>query len=84
MAQSSAITTLFLDIGNVLLTDSWSPSLQQQATEKFDFDFAEVSERSRLIFEAYEEGRVSLDEYLDWGVFYQARPFTREALRRAT
>ena len=79
--HSSAITTLFLDVGNVLLTDSWGPSMRRRAMETFGFDLTEVAERSRLAFEVYEEGKISLDEFLDWVVFYQPRPFSREALK---
>jgi hypothetical protein len=85
MAQSSAITPLFLDVGNILLADSWSPSLRQKAAEKFGFDFAEVSERSRLTFEAYEEGHLSLDEYVTeslgmLGIHHTGYESTRAAL----
>ena len=81
MTRSSAITTLFIDIGNVLLTDSWGPAMRQRALEQFGFDLTEVAQRSQLTFEGYEEGNISLDEYLDWVVFYQPRSFSREALK---
>ena len=80
MTQAPAITTVFLDVGNVLLTDSWGPTMRQKALEHFSFDFAEVADRSRLTFEGYEEGDISLEEYLDWVVFYQERPFSRKAI----
>ncbi len=80
MANIQPITTLFVDLGNVLLTDSWGPAMRQKALEQFDFDFAEVAKRSQLTFEGYEEGKVSLDEYLDWVVFHQQRSFSREAI----
>ncbi|MBI3799644.1 MAG: HAD family phosphatase [Deltaproteobacteria bacterium] len=80
MAQTPAITTVFLDVGSVLLTDSWGPSMRQKALAHFSFDFAEVADRSRLTFEGYEEGNISLEEYLDWVVFYQERPFSRKAI----
>ena len=81
MTRSSAITTLFIDVGNVLLTDSWGPAMRQRAVEQFGFDLTEVAQRSQLTFEGYEEGNISLDEYLDWVVFYQPRSFSREALK---
>ena len=80
MTQTQAITTLFVDAGNVLLTDSWGPAMRQKALERFSFDFAEVADRSRLTFEGYEEGDISLEEYLDWVVFYQERSFSRKAI----
>ena len=54
--------------------------MRQKALEHFSFDFAEVADRSRLTFEGYEEGNISLEEYLDWVVFYQERPFSRKAI----
>jgi putative hydrolase of the HAD superfamily len=80
MAPSQAITTLFVDVGNVLLTDSWGPAMRQKALEVFQFDVAEVAKRSQLTFEGYEEGNISLDEYLTWVVFHEERAFTREAV----
>src|SRR5262245_29044137 len=81
MAQLPSITTLFVDVGNVLFTDSWGPAMRQRAVEQLGFDFAEVAQRSQLTFEGYEEGNISLDEYLDWVVFYQPRSFSREEVK---
>jgi putative hydrolase of the HAD superfamily len=81
MARSPVITTLFVDVGKVLLTDSWGPTMRQRAVEQFGFDFAEVAQRSQLTFEGYEEGNISLDEYLDWVVFYQPRSFSRQEVK---
>ncbi|MEW6299151.1 MAG: HAD family phosphatase [Thermodesulfobacteriota bacterium] len=80
METAHAITTIFVDVGNVLLTDSWGPAMRQKAVEKFGFDFADVAKRSQLTFEGYEEGQVTLDEYLSWVVFHEERSFSREAL----
>jgi putative hydrolase of the HAD superfamily len=80
MANTGIITTLFIDLGNVLLTDSWNPAMRQKAVEQFGFDFAEVAKRSQLTFEGYEEGNISLEEYLDWVVFHEQRSFSREAI----
>jgi putative hydrolase of the HAD superfamily len=81
MTQSAPIITLFVDIGNVLLTDSWGPAMRQKALERFGFDMAEVADRSRLTFEGYEEGKISLEDYLHWVVFYQERAFSRYGLK---
>jgi putative hydrolase of the HAD superfamily len=80
MSTPPRISTLFIDIGNVLLTDSWGPAMRQKAVEVFGFDFAEVAKRSQLTFEGYEEGQVTLDEYLNWVIFHEERSFSREAL----
>ena len=80
MTSAPPITTLFVDVGNVLLTDSWGPAMRQKAVDTFGFDFADVAKRSQLTFEGYEEGKVTLDEFLTWVVFHEERPFSRAAL----
>lgn len=63
------ITTLFLDIGGVLLTNGWDHNIRARAAEKFSLDYAEMNERHHLTFDTYEEGKLSLDEYLKRVVF---------------
>jgi len=78
MTPSSSITTLFLDIGGVLLTNGWDRGMRILASEKFGLDYKEMDERHHLTFDTYEEGKLSLDEYLDRVVFYQERSFSRD------
>jgi putative hydrolase of the HAD superfamily len=72
------ITTLFLDIGGVLLTNGWDRRARQAAVEKFELDFEEIDERHHMTFDTYEEGKLSLDEYLSRVIFFRDRKFTRE------
>ena len=74
----AAITTLFLDIGGVLLTNGWDRKTRRLAAETFALDFEEMDERHHLTFDTYEEGTVTLGQYLDRVVFYCERSFTRE------
>ena len=69
MTPTSPITTLFLDIGGVLLTNGWDRGVRTQAAKKFGLDYAEMDERHHLTFDTYEEGKLSLDEYLNRVVF---------------
>jgi putative hydrolase of the HAD superfamily len=78
MIPSSAVTTLFLDIGGVLFTNGWDRGIRVLASEKFGLDYQEMDERHHLTFDTYEEGKLSLDEYLNRVVFYQKRSFSRE------
>jgi putative hydrolase of the HAD superfamily len=78
---TSPITTLFLDIGGVLLTNGWDHTMRQQAAEKFGLDYEEMNERHHLTFDTYEAGKLSLDEYLDRVVFYRERHFTHEVFK---
>jgi putative hydrolase of the HAD superfamily len=75
------ITALFLDIGGVLLTNGWDHLARQRAAQQFDLDYEEMDERHHLTFDTYEEGKLSLDQYLDRVIFYQKRPFSRETFR---
>jgi putative hydrolase of the HAD superfamily len=70
------ITTLFLDIGGVLLTNGWDHAARQQAADAFHLDYADVEERHHLTYDTYEEGKLSLDEYLQRVIFCQERPFS--------
>ena len=71
------ITTLFLDIGGVLLTDGWDHLARRRAAKKFKLEWTEMEYRHQLNFDTYEEGKLTLEEYLDRVIFYQKRPFTR-------
>ncbi|MBX3084443.1 MAG: HAD family phosphatase [Anaerolineae bacterium] len=76
MSPSVPVTTLFLDIGGVLLTNGWDHHARTRAAEKFGLDYNEMNERHHLTFDTYEEGKLGLDEYLDRTVFYQERSFS--------
>jgi putative hydrolase of the HAD superfamily len=78
MIPKLPITTLFLDIGGVLLTNSWDQKTRKLAAEKFSLDYDEMNERHHLTFDTYEEGKLTLDDYLDRVIFYQERPFSQQ------
>jgi len=75
------ITTLFLDIGGVLLSNGWGHDFRQKAVNKFHLDKEEVEERHSIMFVTNEEGRITLNEYLDRVVFYKKRDFTFNQFR---
>lgn len=72
------ITTLFWDIGGVILTNGWDRESRRQATEAFHLDWEEFEDRHDLSFPAFDSGQITLNEYLDRTLFYRSRPFTRE------
>jgi putative hydrolase of the HAD superfamily len=82
MKSAIPITTLFLDIGDVLLTDGWDHRARKRAATTFKLAFAEMEERHHMTFETFEDGKLTLEEYLGLVVFYQKRPFTRAQFRR--
>jgi putative hydrolase of the HAD superfamily len=78
---ATGITCLFVDIGGVLLTDGWTHEGRKRTAANFNLDLAEMEDRHHLTFDTYEEGKLTLDEYLGRVVFYQERPFTRAQFR---
>jgi len=75
------VKVIFLDIGGVLLTNGWGHESRQKAAAAFGLDYAEMDALHHFIFNIYEIGRISLDDYLDTVVFNNPRDFTREDLR---
>jgi putative hydrolase of the HAD superfamily len=72
------ITTLFWDIGGVILTNGWDRESRKEAAATFRFDWEEFEDRHDLSFPAFDTGQIALNEYLDRTLFYRSRPFARE------
>jgi putative hydrolase of the HAD superfamily len=81
MATQSRITTLFLDVGGVLLTNGWGRKIRQQAAEFFKLDYADMEERHHLSFNTFEDGKLTLDQYLDQVIFFKPRDFSRDTFK---
>ncbi len=81
MDKKNVPSTLFLDIGGVLLTNGWDRDARKTAAEKFGLDYEELNERHHLTYDTYEAGKLSLREYLDRIVFYEKRDFSHEDFR---
>ncbi len=82
MKRATAITCLFLDIGGVLLTDGWDHHARARAATRFKVDRADMEDRHHLTFDTYEEGKLTLEEYLGRVIFHEERPFTPAQFRR--
>ena len=82
MTKVPPITCLFVDIGGVLLTNGWDHSARRRAAKRFGLDLGELEDRHHLTFDTYEEGKLTLDEYLSRVVFYRKRSFTRARFRK--
>ena len=81
MANPYAIRALFLDIGGVLLTNGWDRHMRRKAAEIFGLDPEEMNERHHLTFDTYEEGKLTLQQYLDRVVFHAERSFSHDDFR---
>ena len=82
MKRALPITTLFLDVGGVLLTNGWDHHARRRAAKNFKLPWTEMEDRHGLTFETHEEGKITFEEYLNRVVFYKKRPFTRAQFRR--
>ncbi len=71
------IRAIFTDLGGVILTNGWDHIGRQNAVDHFGIDRGEFFQRHEMVFGAYEEGQMSLDEYLSFAVFYCAREFSK-------
>lgn len=76
------ITTLFTDLGGVLLTNGWDHHSRNKAVEQFGLDPKETQARHSMTFDTYEVGKLSLDEYLNRVVFYEERSFSKEDFKQ--
>jgi len=76
--NSDRIKILFFDIGGILLTNGWGHESRKLAAKRFKLDYEEVNALHNFIFNVYEIGSVTLDEYLDTVIFNHERNFTRE------
>ncbi|MGB8489803.1 MAG: HAD hydrolase-like protein [Bacteroidales bacterium] len=79
--NKSIPTTLFLDIGGVLLSNGWGHESRKLASKAFDLDFDDMEERHHLTFVTYEEGKLTMSEYFKRVVFYRKRDFTPDQFR---
>lgn len=79
----SDITTLFWDIGGVVLSNGWDHVGRRIVAEHFELDPRELERRHMLVVDDFECGRMPLETYLQQTVFYTHRPFTLEEFRGA-
>ena len=82
MTNALPVSCIFTDVGGVLGTNGWDRTMRQRAAEHFHLDYGEMDERHHLTFDTYEEGKLTLDEYLIRVVFYQPRDFTRDDFKQ--
>lgn len=82
MKKTLPITTLFVDIGGVLLTDGWVHKYRALAAKTFDLNFKEMEIRHYQNFNTYESGKLDLEEYLKRVVFYEGRRFSLNAFKK--
>jgi putative hydrolase of the HAD superfamily len=75
------ITTLFWDVGGVLLTNGWDHAERRRAAERFALDPGELEARHALLVDAFETDAIGLADYLRQAVFYAPRAFSANEFR---
>ncbi len=76
--EISSVKVIFLDIGGVLLSNGWGHRSREKAAQKFGLDYAEMDILHDFIFNVYEIGKITLDDYLETVVFNHPRNFAKE------
>jgi len=77
----SKIKVIFMDIGGVLLTNGWGHESRQKGAKIFGFDYEEMNTLHNFIYNVFEIGSISLDEYLDTVIFHCPRDFTKDEFK---
>jgi len=73
----TTIQHVFFDIGGVLGSNGWDREQRSRAVEKFQLDPDDFQCRHEEVVGEWEEGRITLDEYLDIAIFHTRRSFSR-------
>ncbi len=73
----TTIQHIFFDIGGVLGSNGWDREQRSRAVERFKLDADDFQCRHEEVVGEWEEGRITLDEYLDIAIFHTRREFTR-------
>jgi putative hydrolase of the HAD superfamily len=69
------------DIGGVLGTNGWDSGVRGTVCRHFGLVESEIAERHRLMFDSYERGYMTFEEYLRRVFFSSPRPFSIEEVR---
>jgi putative hydrolase of the HAD superfamily len=75
------ITTVFCDIGGVLLTNGSDRGERAELAEKFGLDGNDFEGRHQMLSAALDAGQLDLDEYLDRTIFCRPRSFPKQEVR---
>lgn len=82
MSMKPKLPTLFLDVGGVLLTNGWDHAQRKAAAEFFHLDYPEIEKRHAVVFHVLEIGQLTLDRYLDFVIFSEKRPFSKDDFKQ--
>lgn len=72
---------IFLDVGGVLLNNAWGHESRKAVCEKFHLNYEEFEVLHQFVFNLYEIGKITLDEYIETTVFNHPRSFAKEEIK---
>lgn len=72
------IRHIFFDIGGVLGSNGWDHEQRERAVAQFELNAEDFEWRHKEVIGEWEEGSMTLDEYLEIAVFHTRRTFSRE------
>jgi putative hydrolase of the HAD superfamily len=75
------VSLLLWDVGGVLLSNAWDRADRRAAAEEFHLDPDELEARHEQVADAFETGRMDLDQYLAATVFDTPRSFSPDRYR---
>ncbi len=76
-----SLKILFLDVGGVLLNNGWGHESREKAARQFALNYDEMEVLHNFIFNVYEMGKITLNDYLNTVVFNHPRDFSREEFK---
>ena len=79
--RASPFRMLYTDIGGVLGTNGWDSALRRRVCAHLGVAHEEVDRRHQLIFDSFERGFMTFEEYLQRVFFSSSRKFTLEEVR---
>src|SRR5437868_11737525 len=82
--SSSKFHILYSDVGGVLGTNGWDTRLRHKIAGHFRVGLHEIESRHHLMFDSYERGHMSFEDYLRYVFFDVPRDFTIEEVREYT
>jgi putative hydrolase of the HAD superfamily len=75
------IEHVFFDIGGVLGSNGWDVGERRNAVERFQLDAEDFQYRHEEWMGPWEEGRISIDDYIEATIFFCPREFTRQEFK---
>jgi putative hydrolase of the HAD superfamily len=76
--MADSIKAILFDIGGVLLTNGWDHHERRAVLEHFQVNVEEFESRHPDVYDAWERGRINLDDYLEATLFDAPKSFTKE------